>query len=64
MLYFNRTLQEEIENLTRLLAISVTEIILKDLPTKNLQVKSMKILRTCCLIQIFLEKGKGKEPSI
>lgn len=63
MLYFNRTLQEEIENLTRLLAINVTEIIVKNLPTKNLQVKSMKILRTRCLKQIVLEKRKGKELS-
>lgn len=56
MLYFNKVLQEETENLTRPLAINVTEIILKD--------KSMKILRTHCLIQIVLEKRKGKELSI
>ena len=61
MLYFNGKLQKEIENLIRLLAINVIEIILKNLPTKNLLVKSMKILRTCHLTQVVLENRKEEE---
>lgn len=61
MLYFNRKLQKEIENLIRRLAINVIEIILKNLPTKNLQVKSMNILRACHLTQVVLENRKEEE---
>lgn len=59
----NRKLQKEIENQTRPLSINITQVILKNPSTKDLQVKPKKNLRTCYLIQIILEKRKEELPT-